>query len=233
MDLKRKLRKLVHPDIIASTREHVARLLHPVDSAKLLARLESDPGWADLRRQYPLGEKVVHRFGDTKFWIRRNVERAQDLALDRAPTRYLLDLGCGAGFFLYVAKQLGHDGIGLDLDEQPIFRDALELTKVKRVVHRISPMQPLPAPAERFDLITSYLTCFHRIARRPDGDWKTWSPEDWQYFINDVRAHQLAPGGTLMLEFHPQRDGKLYPDDVRELFAESNARFSRSKVYLT
>jgi SAM-dependent methyltransferase len=231
MNFARKIEKLFEFDIFLSTCEHLRRVLHPVDAGKLWSELESDPSWEELRRRFPPGEKRVHRFGDTKFWIERNVERAQDLSLDRPLCRHILDLGCGPGFFLYVAGKLGHSGVGIDIDVEPIFRETLRLLHVQRIVQRIGPGQRLPTPERKFDLITSYLTCFHRLERAPDGDWQLWSPHDWQFFIDDVRANQLAPGGTLLLEFHPQRDGKLYSKEVRTLFLKNNARLFRSKVF--
>jgi len=233
MKVGHKLLKLFDPDIIASTREHMHRALHPISARKIHVELERDKSWNALRQKYPRGVKEVHRFGDTKFWIKRNVERAQDLSLDRGPRRYILDLGCGPGYFIYIAQKLGHSGVGLDIDEQPIFRDILRLLKVHRVVQRIEPGQPLPISSQKFDLITSYLTCFHRIERLADGNWRTWSPDQWQFFLDDVRGNQLSSGGMLLLEFHPQQDGELYPEDVRELFLRNDARFSRSKVFVT
>src|SRR6202035_1527902 len=103
MNLAHKLRKLFDPEIIGSMREHLHRAFHPVSAHRLECELEKDPSWEGLRRKYPRGIKEVHRFGDTKFWIKRNVERAQDLSLDRGPRRAILDLGCHTGFFLYVA----------------------------------------------------------------------------------------------------------------------------------
>jgi hypothetical protein len=81
-------------------------------------------------------------------------------------------------------------------------------------------------------LITSYLTCFHRLERLRDGNWQTWSTAEWQFFIDDVRTHQLAEGGLLVLEFHPQKNGELYAPDVRELFLKNRARLFRSRVLL-
>ncbi|MBV9008568.1 MAG: hypothetical protein JO354_05280 [Verrucomicrobia bacterium] len=231
MNVAQKVGKLFRPEIFDSAREHAHRAMHPVSARRLLHELERDGAWDELRRRFPRDEKEVHRFGDTRFWIQRNVERAQDLSLDRPPRRRLLDLGCGPGFFNYVARKLGHPGVGLDIDEQPIFRETLRLLEVERIIHRILPGKPLPANELKYDLITSYLTCFHRLERLPDGQWRTWSPADWQFFLEDVRAHQLSPGGTLLLEFHPDKTGKLYPDHVRDLFTQNGARFFRSKVF--
>jgi len=232
MKFSHKLRKLFDPDIICSWREHLHRGFHPIDARPLLKELEKDPAWEELRRKYPPGVEPMHRWADARFWIKRNVERAQDISLDRGPPRHILDLGCGTGYFLYVAQKLGHSGVGLDTDEHAIFRDILPLLGVKRVVHRIQPRFHLPAPEKKYDLITSYLTCFHRLERRRDGNWQTWSSDEWQFFIDDVRAHQLADGGLLLLEFHPQQNGELYAPDVRELFLKNRARLYRSKVFL-
>jgi SAM-dependent methyltransferase len=232
MKLARKVQKLFDPDIIDSTRQHMRRKLHPINTSRLQRELENNESWRVLRRKYPPGEEAIHRWANSTFWIRRNVERAQDLGLDRPPSRRILDLGCGSGYFIFIARKLGHDVIGLDIDEKPIFRDILHLLGVQRIVHRIEPWQRLPATEEKFDLITSFLTCFHRIERMPDGNWLTWSPAEWQFFIDDLRTNQLALGGTLLLEFHPQKNGKLYCADVRELFRKNNARLFRSRVFI-
>lgn len=232
MNFSHKLRKLFNPDVICSLREHIHRAFHPINACRLLEELEKDPSWEELRRKYPPGIKEMHRWADAKFWIKRNVERAQDISLDRGPPHHILDLGCGPGYFLYVAQKLGHTGVGLDIDEHAIFRDTLPLLGVKRIVHRIQPRFHLPAAEKKYDLITSYLTCFHRLERLRDGNWQTWSSAEWQFFIDDVRAHQLADGGLLLLEFHPQKNGELYAPDVRELFLKNRARLFRSRVLL-
>ena len=232
MNFSHKLRKLFDPDIICSLGEHIHRAFHPIDARPLLEELEKDPAWKGLRQKYPPGIKQIHRWADASFWIKRNIERAQDISLDRGPRRHILDLGCGPGYFLYVAQKLGHSGVGLDTDEHAVFRDTLPLLGVKRIVHRIQPRFHLPSAEKKYDLITSYLTCFHRLERLRNGNWQTWSSAEWQFFIDDVRAHQLAEGGLLLLEFHPQKIGELYTPDVRELFLKNRARLFRSKVFL-
>ncbi|HEY4756956.1 MAG TPA: hypothetical protein VIH43_00245, partial [Chthoniobacterales bacterium] len=101
-----------------------------------------------------------------------------------------------------------------------------------RVVHCIRPRFRLPRPEKKFDLVTSYLTCFHRLERLRDGNWRTWSTDEWQFFIDDVRVNQLTEGGLLLLEFHPQKNGELYPPGVREVFLKNRARIFRSRVFL-
>ena len=62
-------------------------------------------------------------YEDAAHWIGVHVAHAQDLWLDRTPPLRILDLGCGAGYFLYVCRFFGHEGIGVDTDEEPLFRD--------------------------------------------------------------------------------------------------------------
>src|SRR5947209_3588443 len=77
----------------------------------------------DLQRRYPRGPGFakINRFADVPYCIRINIERAQDLWLDRSPPLRVLDLGCGAGYFLYVSKYFGHQVLGLDLDDHQLF----------------------------------------------------------------------------------------------------------------
>ena len=46
----------------------------------------------------------------------------------------VLDLGCGGGFFLFVLQHLGHDCLGLDIAEFPLFTQLLDLFQVERRV---------------------------------------------------------------------------------------------------
>src|SRR5438067_8381725 len=206
MNFPHKLRKLFDPEIIGSMREHIHRAFHPVSARRLQRQLETDPSWGELRRKYPRGIKEVHRFGDTNFWIKRNVERAQDLSLDRGRRRHILDLGCGPGFFLYVAEKLGHTGVGLDIDEQAIFRDTLRLLKVKRVVHCIQPRFHLPAPEKNFDFITIYLISFNGLKRFLNENCRTCWVGDCNFLIKDVGANNLVEDEILFLEFYRKKN---------------------------
>ena len=51
-----------------------------------------------------------------------------------APRSRILDLGCGTGYFLYINKLLGHEVLGIDLDELPMFREMIELLQIPRAI---------------------------------------------------------------------------------------------------
>src|SRR5437588_3594197 len=232
MKLSRKLRKAFSTEIVASAFEHLIRALHPVNHRRILQTLDREK-FENLREQFPYrpGSPRINRFEDVVYWIDINVERAQDLWLDRAPPLRILDLGCGAGYFLYVCKQFGHDVLGFDTDDEPLFRATTELLGVPRVIGRIERQTPLPDFGKKFDLVTAHRICFHRIGKVRDG--VEWSAADWKFFIDDIRARFLNEKGRLLLDLNPRPDGSsFFTPELREFFLSQGARILRSKVLL-
>src|SRR2546423_4617924 len=232
MRFSRKLQKVFSAELFASAAEHLSRWTHPVNKRRILADID----WTQferLREQFPYrpGSRRINRFEDVAYWIDINVERAQDLWLDRSPPMHILDLGCGAGYFLYVCKCFGHHVLGLDTDNEPLFRATTELLEVQRVIGRIDRQTPPPDLHQRFDLVTAHRICFHRIGRVRDG--VEWSPADWEFFFNDIRARFLNERGRLLLDFNPRPDGSsFFTPRLREFFLSQGARIFRSKALL-
>jgi len=232
MRFSRKLRKFFSTDLLASAFEHFNRALHPVNKRRIL----DDIDWLqfrDLRHKYPYrpGSPQINRFEDIAYWIEINLERAQDLWLDRAPPLRILDLGAGAGYFLYVCKHFGHHVLGFDTDNEPLFGATIELLDVPRVIGRIERQTPLPDLDQSFDLITAHRVCFHRIGKVRDG--KEWSIADWEFFINDIRTRFLSENGRLLLDCNPRPDGSsFFTPQLRDFFLSQGARIFRSKALL-
>lgn len=232
MRFSRKLQKLLSTELFASGFEHLSRLTHPVNKQRILRTLDRAQ-FEKLRDQYPYrpGSPRINRFEDVVYWIKINIERAQDLWLDRSPPLRILDLGCGAGYFLYVCKHFGHSVLGFDTDNEPLFRATTELLEVQRVIGRIDRQTPLPDLHQRFDLVTAHRICFHRIGRVRDG--MEWSPADWEFFINDIRTRFLNENGRLLLDFNPRPDGSsFFTPELRRFFLSQGARIFRSKALL-
>lgn len=232
MRFSRKLRKLFSRELFASASEHFSRLTHPVNKSCIL----DDIDWLqfkDLRHKYPYrpGSAQINRFEDIVYWIEINTERAQDLWLDRAPPLRILDLGSGAGYFLYVCKHLGHDVLGFDTDREPLFGATTELLGVGRVIGRIERQTPLPDLGAKFDLVTAHRICFHRIGKVRQG--VEWSITDWKFFIDDMRSRFLNDNGRLLLDFNPRPDGSsFFTPELRKFFKSQGARIFRSKALL-
>ena len=232
MRLSRKIEKLFSFELLESFWEHICRWSHPVNTRRILATVDQAE-LAKLRERCPYrpNARRINRYEDAAYWLGVNVERAQDLWLDRAPPLRILDLGCGAGYFLHVCRYFGHEGLGLDTDDEPLFRGATDLLGVPRVISRIYPQAPLPDLGEKFDLVTAHRVCFHRIDRAANDDWTEWKPPDWKFFIDDIRERFLKPDGRLLLEFNPRRDGSsFFTPELRALFRAQGARIFRSKA---
>ena len=234
MRLSRKFQKLFSRDAAESLWENTCRRIHPVNSRRILAgidRIELE----NLRERYPYrpNARKINAYEDAAYWIGVNVKRAQDLWLDRSPPLQILDLGCGAGYFLYLCRLFGHDGLGFDTDEEPFFRGTTDFFKVRRVVGRIEPQTPLPDLGRKFDLVTGHRVCFHRLARTENGEWLEWTPADWEFFIEDIRTRFLKPEGRLLLEFNRRQDGSsFFTDELRAFFESQGARIFRWKALL-
>ena len=235
MKLSRKLHKLFSFDAAESLSEHLCRWTHPVSARRIVATLDRAE-FARLRECYPHrpNARKINAYEDAAYWIGINVERAQDLWLDRAPPLRILDLGCGAGYFLYVCRFFGHEAVGLDTDEEPLFRGTTELLNVDRVISRIHPRGSLPDLGEKFDLVTAHRVCFHRITRAENGEWNEWTPADWNFFINDIRTRFLKPNGRLLLDFNPRPNHcSFFTNELRDSFLSQGARIFRSKALLS
>jgi len=232
--LSRKFQKLFSIDAAQSLWEHVCRWTHPVSSRRILASIDRDE-LERLRDCYPYrpNARKINAYEDACYWIGVNVKRAQDLWLDRSPPLHILDLGCGPGYFLYLCRLFGHQGLGLDPDDEPFFRGTTQFFHVRRVIARINPQTPLPDLGKKFDLVTGHRVCFHRIARKENGQWLEWTPANWEFFINDIRRRFLKPDGRLLLEFNPRPDGSsFFTKELRTCFFSQGARIFRWKALL-
>ena len=228
MRLSQKIKKIFSSDSYDSVRAGIRRLSYPLDPKPFIDAIDHD-GFAKLRARYEKpGEKVrPEKYLDLDEWMPTNVKRVRDLRLMKAPPRLrVLDLGCGSGYFLHIARCLGHDVLGLDLDVEPVFNETLRLLGVPRIVHCIQPFQPLPDTGAAFDLITAHMTCFNR---RADGSH--WGVEEWEYFLGDA-CSRLTPSGRLQFDLNVLPDGRHMTPELKKFFLSKGARIDRRRVFL-
>ena len=182
-----------------------ARRYH-ADDPLVDARLEEILGvvdreaFATLRARHAdlLDRPGPGKYLDLRTWIRRHLVHAKALGLFDGARRRILDLGTGNGYFPFVAGRLGHDVVALDLDDNPLFNDLVGLLGVDRRVHRIRHHEPLPDLGGPFDLVTAFNVGFNNQNRET-----MWEADEWEFFLRDVSAHQLRPGGELFLKLNP------------------------------
>ncbi len=222
MKFSHKVAKLAQPLTYRRAWRRAQRHLHPVSLRSLLA--EIDPvRLAAVQARYAHSTEHYAKYADVPRWLRLNIERAQDRKLHRCGPQSVLDLGCGAGFFLFVAHRLGHRCLGLDADVFPLFSELLELFAVERRIWTISPFEPLPDLGRKFDLITAFSIEFNR-----KGDW-WWGPAEWAFFLDDL-GRSLNPGGRIFLGLNPGKDKQFYTPELRDFFLERGALVERENV---
>ncbi len=160
-------------------------------------------------------------------WLRAKMMRALEIGLDKAPPCTVLDLGCGAGYFLYVCKYFGHAAHGIDLPGDPFFDDMMRFFGIARTDLEIRPYRPLPRLDRRFDLIAAHQICFNDHASTAP-----WGVKEWDFLLADLRDNHLKPGGTIALEFNPEPSSAFYGEALRSWFAAQDAQIFRGRVII-
>ncbi len=232
MRLSQKLEKMVNGEALDSAARHARAFLR---NRRFPARVTAgaviktiDPQrFEEIRRKYvdpSAPPDAPPKYLDLREWMRINVQRVRELELDYAPPSSVLDIGCGAGYFLYICKTLGHEVLGLDMDSFPMFRELTKLLEVPRVITRIDAFRPLPKVDRRFDVITAHLICFN--AHKSE---KLWGPAEWDFFLDDLASH-LTPGGRVWLELNREYDGSYYSPELAAFFRSRGAELHSYRV---
>jgi SAM-dependent methyltransferase len=232
VQFRHKIRKLVDGQSLASARKHTLRLLRTnrfsLDTKRVIETI--DPAdFEQIRKRYAVANPGADwpKYLDLERWIEINIRRIRELELDLSRPKRILDLGCGAGYFLYIAQLLGHSGLGLDVDRLAMFREITQLLRVHRIVQRIEPFRSLADLGRKFDLVTAFMVCFND--HKMPGLWKV--PE-WEFFLDDLAKH-LTPRGRVWLELNQEYDGTFYTPELKEFFQKRGARINEHKVIFT
>ncbi len=231
MTLAHKIGKLFRVESYRRMWRYVDRFLHPVPLRPLRVRIDPE-ALRELRERHgspPAGARDLWhhyvKYLEVDKYLRINIRRVQFLQLHRSPPKEILDVGCGAGFFLFVAQACGHRGLGLDVGDVPLFDDLIRLLGVERVLGRIERLKPLPEFGRKFDLITAFSTAFHGGR---GTSWK-WGVKEWDFLISDLGRH-LKPGGQIFFGLNPAYGGKYYTDEMLDLFLRRGAWVERENV---
>ena len=229
--LSQKLGKILTGEAFESARRRTRAILRnrrfPVRiSADTIIKSIDANEFEQIRRKYAVDDPgdAPPKYLDLEHWIRINLQRVRELGLDYAPPSRILDLGCGTGYFLYINKLLGHEILGLDVDDFPMFRELTELLRIPRTIARVEAFQPLPKFDRKFDFITAHLICFNN--HKSD---RLWGPAEWDYFLSDVATH-LAPNGRIWLELNREYDGSYYTPELKAFFEERGADLQSFRV---
>ena len=229
VQFRRKLKKLVNGEAFKSARRHLRSSRasrFPLESDRVRQTIDREK-FEEICRIYAVDDPGEDwpKYLDLDRWIDINICRVRRLDLDLGPPRRILDLGCGAGYFAYIAQSLGHDVTCLDIDDVPMFGDITRLLGVERTIWQIQPFVPLPDLGEKFDLITAFMICFNNHKRAD-----LWGVPEWNFFLDDLAKH-VAPGGLVWLELNREYDGNCYTPELKQLFEQRDAKIDDHRVY--
>ena len=183
----------------------------------LLAKIDMER-LRDIQKRYASSNDRYSKYANLERWLKINLARVEDLDLHRSSPKEILDLGCGAGFFLFAAKRFGHSGIGLDVDDFAVPNEFVDLLQVNRKVWRIKAFEPLPDLGRKFDLITGFSTAFNRNEDESHG----WGTAEWTFLLDDLEG-RLKPGGKMFFDINSGKSKKYFPPEVRDLFLQRGA----------
>ena len=192
----------------------------------LLAKIDQER-LREIQMRHASSASHYAKYADAERWLKRNIPRIRQLQLDRSSPKEILDLGCGAGFFLFIAKQSGHSGIGLDVGHHEVCNELLDLFGVERKVWRIQAFELLPDFGRKFDLITAFSTAFHRSADKSVA----WGTDEWNFFLDDLFERQLKRRGEIFFDINSGKDKRFFPPEVRELFIRRGAEIDGELVW--
>ena len=192
----------------------------PLTAEALLGRLDREKLDAILSLQGTPdpGEHTV-KYLDMEKWLATNIRRVLNLGLDFQMPKRVLDLGSGAGYFLYTCKQVGHDALGLDVNDPSAawYGKMFDLYGVPRVIWYINPFEPLPDLGAKFDYVTGFMVCFNQP--KTENAWKI---EEWRFFLDDLWK-RLKPGAVVWFELNPRLDGTHYSPELKSFFESRGA----------
>jgi SAM-dependent methyltransferase len=234
MRFSHKIANLTTGRAFSSARNHLRRFIF---GWRLPVKLEANAiidtidrqGFERIYQRYAVDDPGEDwpKYLDLPHWIDVNIRRIREIELDILISRKrirILDLGCGAGYFAYIAQLLGHDVVGLDLDYRPMFAESTRLLGVRRVIWRVQPFVPLPDLGDKFDLVTAFLICFNNQKKT-----NVWGVPEWEFFLDDLSRH-LTPRGRVWLELNPEYDGTFYTPELRQFFEHRGAKIENQRV---
>jgi hypothetical protein len=193
---------------------HPSTFLHKISAASTCDRLMET---TEIKTAMIVAEEQIKRqnndmchsnkYVNISRYIPLNLRRVYALGLHKREPLSILDMGAGAGFFLYCCTVYGHDAMGFDADSDEFFEKMHKALGVTCLQYTILPQIPLPDFGRRFDLITAFAVCFH-------GGVERWDSGDWRFFLEDLLRNHCTNTGIIHLHLHDSPPGNR--NDVRQ-----------------
>ena len=126
MKLSHKIAKLGSPLTYRRAVRRIRRRVFPIRTTTLLEKIDQERLRA-LQEQYGLWSPTAStgwpdyaKYLDLPAFLPLNIRRVQDLNLQSGPPLDILDIGCGAGYFLFMVSLLRGYVFGRSRGSRPI-----------------------------------------------------------------------------------------------------------------
>src|SRR5437764_14884490 len=115
MKISRKILKFTEPLTYRRGWRRAQRSIFRLPLGPMLAQIDRERA-REIQQRYADSTAGYAKYANIEPWLRLNRERVQDLKLHRSTPQRVLDLGCGGGFFLFIAKNIGHSVLDVDIE---------------------------------------------------------------------------------------------------------------------
>jgi SAM-dependent methyltransferase len=167
------------------------------------------------------------KYLEIDYWLFENLRRVFVLGLDRHPRKLkILDIGCGAAYFLYACRYYGHEVEGLDVPDNEMYNEIVAALGIKRYSKYITKFEDLPT-AERYDLITAFMICFN-CHNTPE----VWYIKEWESFLASLHDRNLNADAEVVLSFNCERNGDPINPELLAYFLSRNATIEVPKIHM-
>ena len=145
------------------------------------------------------------KYLNMKPWMLDNVWRAHLLGLNNSkPSKNILDIGTGNGYFPHICRQYRHNVRSIDVDFNPIFNALIKLLKIPRLDYAVKAYENIPKFDIKFDVVTGFHTYFN--GHRTDHVW-TW--KEWEFFMKDLKNNLCNPGAEVFFIINCEHDTNM------------------------
>ena len=128
--------------------------------------------------------------GPIEKWIREKLAVAYWLGLHQCSKKRVIDLGTGAGWFVYICKKFGHESYGTDILHRPEYEAGYRFLNINIIGKLSYPMEKICLEGQ-FDYITTMRSF---IGQRP----RSWTKDEWKFFFEDMQDY-LKENGALYI----------------------------------
>lgn len=180
----------------------------------------------EIRVKYETLSKTPKRkYFNLHYWINLNLGYVFFLGLEKRGGEAILDIGTGFGYFPFLCKTLGHAVQTIDVGLLPVYDEMINFFGLSRLIYKVNPSERIIDTTQEYDLVTALMVSFANHNKNT-----AWGVTEWNYFLQDIKTHQLKQSGRIFMTLNPGIDG-LYNRELQTFFECKGAILFSNIVY--